>query len=579
MKRWSLGVVSAFRGKAGAAFQTAFYLLLTAGLVFALMTLAACDCNENGVEDCDSAGEAAHAAEMASRMARQYPQPTPEVRPRIQKTGLVQTGALTATRVLHGLMVFDPLPSYTTPLTYTWYPPAGASNFEFFGKQPEPGGPPFVFRNVPANNAAVPVMFDLPETGAYDGERLPELLTAQQGAGPQATAYMLNTVGQTQSLPEVFTSVAEALAAFRAAAALPRAETAGRAQATVDMWAIDQYFTREGITVTTATCQQTVDLLQSDAAFVAVQVPEPPHEDYDSALLPIYGDSVLALDDLDGGLDLEAAATFRPEQFTFLANTLPQEERKIWIALGVQQASALTCPTAAPSGAWEIHTGLTLDLSYATEQCAGCVLDVQVCYEGQELPGNAAQRFVMGQAFDSALEQLAETAPNASVQTYRDWGVTCAGPLPLQLVDTVTSNQWVLEGDSAQAITPTWTITLPHRLMGGDFSPPVLIDLDFAAPIGANWHWSNGAATITPPVSYAGGWPPTNIYLVGTIPAGTPAGLYTVNITATQQTTPTDFRIGSDIIWVGEWSPPPEGGEPPQYAMYLPLIVRMQGAR
>ena len=66
---------------------------------------------------------------------------------------------------------------------------------------------------------------------------------------------------------------------------------------------------------------------------------------------------------------------------------------------------------------------------------------------------------------------------------------------------------------------------------------------------------------------------------MGTIPAGTPAGLYTVNITATQQTTPTDFRIGSDIIWVGEWSPPPEGGEPPQYAMYLPLIVRMQGAR
>jgi len=579
MKRWNLGVASVFRGKAGAAFQTAFYLLLTAGLVFALMTLAACDCNENGVEDCDSAGEAAYNAEMVSRMAREYPQPTPEVRPRIQKTGLVQTGALTATRELHGLMVFDPLPSYTTPLTYTWYPPAGASNFEFFGKQPEPGGPPFVFRNVPANNAAVPVMFDLPVTGAYDGERLPELLTAQQGAGPQATAYMLNTVGQTQSLPEIFNSAAEAVAAFRAAALLPRAETAGRAQANVDMWAIDQYFTREGITVTTATCQQTVDLLQSDAAFIAVQVPEPPHEDYDSALLPIYGDSVLALDDLDGELDLEAAATFRPEQFTFLANTLPQEEGKIWMALGVQQASALTCPSAAPSGAWEIHTGLTLDLSYVTEQCAGCVLDVQLCYEGQELPGNAAQRFVMGRAFDSALAQLAEAAPNASVQTYRDWGVTCAGPLPLQLVDNVQSNQWVMEGDSAQAITPTWTITLPHTLMGGDFSPPALIDLEFAAPIGANWHWSNGVTTIAPPVSFAGGWPATNIYLVGTIPAGTAAGLYTINITATQQTTPTDFRIGSDIIWVGEWSPPPEGGDAPQYAIYLPLIVRMQGAR
>lgn len=586
MKRWSLGVAAVFQGKAGAAFQTAFYLLLTAGLVFALMTLAACDCNENGVDDCDSVGEAEYNAQMVSRLTREYPQPTPEVRPRIQKTGLVQTGALTATRVLHGLMVFDPLPSYTTPLTYTWYPPAGASNFEFFGQQPEPGGPPFIFRNVPANNAAVPVMFDLPETGAYDGERLPELLIAQQGAGPQATAYMLNTVGQTQSLPEVFNSVAEAVAAFQAAAApqaaapLQQTETAGRAQqATVDMWAIDQYFTREDITITTATCQQAVDLLQSDAAFIAVQVPEPPHEDYDSALLPIYGNTGLGLDDLDGGLALETEATFRPEQFTFLANTLPQEEGKIWVALGVQQTTPLTCPTAAPTGAWELHTALTVDLSYVTDQCAGCVLDVQLCYEGQELPGNAAQRFVMGQAFDSALEKLAETAPNASVQTYRDWGVTCAGPLPLQLVDTVTSNKWVLEGDSAQAITPTWTITLPHTLRGGDFSPPAQIDLDFAAPIGTNWHWSNGVTTITPPVNFAGGWPPTNIYLVGTIPAGTPTGLYTVNITATQHTTPTDFRIGSDIIWVGDWSPPPEGGEAPRYAIYLPLVVRMQGAR
>ncbi|MDX9952980.1 MAG: hypothetical protein RBT75_02745 [Anaerolineae bacterium] len=573
MKRWSLGLASVFRGKAGAAFQTAFYLLATAGLVFALMTLAACDCDNDGYDDCDYDRPQNDWVWRTSTLNQETPQPTPEVRPRIQKTGSVRTESLTLTRELHGLMVFDPLPSYSIPLTYTWYPPAGASNFDFLSQDPEPGGPPFVFRNVPAYNSAIAVMFDMPATGVYGGDQLPELLTAQQGAGPQATALMRNTLGQTQSLTEVPLSGAEA------AAALPLpAATAGRTQATVDMWTVDQWFAREGVTVTTETCQQAVDLLQSDAAFIAVQVPEPPHTEYDSALLPIYGDAVLALDDLDGGLDLEAAATFRPEQFTFLANTLPQEEGKIWVALGVQQASALTCPVAAPSGAWEIHTGLTLDLSFVPDNCAGCVLDVQVCYEAQELPGNAAQRFVMGRAFDSALERLAEAAPNASVQNYRDWGVTCAGPLPLQLVDNVNSDRWVLEGDSAQWITPTWTLTLPHQLTGGDFSPPALIDLEFAAPIGTNWHWSNGVTTLTPPVSFAGGWPPTNIYLVGTIPAGTPAGLYTVNITATQHTTPADFRVGSDIIWVGEWSPPPEGGDPPRFVIYLPLVLRIQGA-
>ncbi|MBP8864726.1 MAG: hypothetical protein KBH71_10845, partial [Anaerolineae bacterium] len=240
MKHWSLWLAQFGRGKVGLAFQTAFYLLATAGLVFALMTLVACDCNGNGIDDCDTSGEAMYDAMMKSANDKLQSQEKPPATPKIQSTNLGRTGALTGTRVSHGLLLdsFD----FTTPITYTWYPPAGASNFNF-SRGPEFGGPPFVFRNVPANNAAISVMFDLPETGAYGGDRLPELLTAQQGTGPETTAYFLNVLGQAEAMPEV----------------TPAASTVAGAK--VDMWEVRRWMTREGITVTTESCQQAVDLL------------------------------------------------------------------------------------------------------------------------------------------------------------------------------------------------------------------------------------------------------------------------------------------------------------------------------
>ena len=122
MKHWSLWLAQFSRGKAGLAFQTAFYLLATAGLIFALMTLVACDCNDNGIDDCDVAGEARYEAIMKSIHDTLSPQEKPPATPKIQSTSLGRTGVLTGTRVLHGLLLdsFD----FTTPITYTWYPPA-----------------------------------------------------------------------------------------------------------------------------------------------------------------------------------------------------------------------------------------------------------------------------------------------------------------------------------------------------------------------------------------------------------------------------------------------------------------------
>ncbi len=450
------------------------------------------------------------------------------------------------------------MPDTSTPITYTWHPPAGASNFAFPSRQPEPGGPPFIFRNVPAADPAVPVSFAMPTAGVYGGNQLPELLVAQQGAKPPLTAYFLNTVGQTQAMPEVKSAAASTTAL----------------ESTIMVWDIQRWYTRDGITVTTATCQQAVDLLQSDAAFLALQVPEPPHVAGESALLPIYTPPVIGLEDWDGELDISGNAGFRPERFAFAANALPAKTGHIWMALGAQQNLAVTCPAGKQAHTWEVHVDLQLDLSYAPNNCEGCILDLYLCYEGQTLPGNAAQRYVMGQVFNTALKQLTGSTAGASVQNYRGWGITCAGPLSLQLLDDPDWTNWVLVGGGAHWITPTETITLPHALEGGNFIPAELFDLAYSAPIGTGWHWSDGTKTITPPVSFSGGYPPTNVYLVGTIPANTPTGLYTMHITATRQAERNDYRVSTDLIWVGEWSPPPPGSTMLNRRIYLPLTLR-----
>ncbi len=556
MKNWFTGLAHLRQGALWPAVQTAFYLLLTTGLVFAMMTLAACDCNDNGIDDCNVEEEAKYEARLQSLYSKIRGKSEPQAKPKIQSSQAIQM--TNSGDVLHILNMDTP--DTTTPITYTWYPPAGATNFTFPSRQPEAGGPPFIFRNVPATDPAVPVGYTPPTSGAYGGNRLPELLTAQQGADPPTTAYFLNTVGQANAMQEVKSAV-----------------SASAPQATVEMWDIERWHTREGITVTSATCQQAVDLLQSDAAFLALQVPEPPHPAGESALLPIYTAPTIELSDYDGGLDVAGKGGFRPTRFTFVANALPTKAGHIWMALGAQQTPTLTCPAGQQSINWEVHTALTLDLSYTANLCQGCILDLYLCYEGQTLPGNAVQRFVMEQAFNRALSQMAESSAGAAVQNYRDWGITCAGPLPLQLINDPTWSNWKLVGGSAQWITPTWSITLPHMLEGGTFDPPTQIDLTYNAPIGTNWHWSDGVHTITPPISFPGGYPPTNVYLVGAIPANTPAGLYTVQITATQVTSPTDYRRSSDLIWVGEWSPPPTGSVPRKY-IYLPLVLRNKAA-
>jgi hypothetical protein len=56
-----------------------------------------------------------------------------------------------------------------------------------------------------------------------------------------------------------------------------------------------------------------------------------------------------------------------------------------------------------------------------------------------------------------------------------------------------------------------------------------------------------------------------------TVPRDTPSGAYTLVITGTSTAAP-PVRHASDMIWVGDWVPPPL--LPTQQRAYLPVVVR-----
>ncbi len=552
-------------------------LLVTAGAIFALMTFTACDCNDNGIDDCDEAAEKAYEAIMKSLNSQVAKEAAPDATAKIYAShDAVSAGegagatdlAAPGGRVWRWLGVDVTSGAPPSQVTYTWRPPEGASDYTFTERQPEPGWDPaqpvFVFRDVPPNEH-IPVQLTLPAANPYGGDRLAESLIAQPNAGLATTAYYLTTLaaGVAAQLDDA------GAAALWSPPAAAETSPAGPA-APVDMWTVQRWYSRD-ITVSSSECQQAVDLLQSDAAFVALQLPERPHLDHTSTLLPIYRSPKIELmNPTDGTLYVTGEAAFRPARFTFAANELPAAAEKVWATLGVATTPTLTCPAGLATSNWELHLDFQLDLSYVADNCRGCTLDVFLCYEGQELPGSRLTKYVTRQQANRTLEKLVRTTDaQAGVRDYRDWGITCAGPLPLQMIDDPGWSNWYLVGASAQAITPTWPITLSHTIEGGVPSPPQLIDLAFSSNLAAGWRWSDGAQFITPPISYDGAIPQT-IYLVGQAPADAPAGMYSTQITASLRSQPADRRLATDLIWVGDWVAPPLGVTPTATASPAP---------
>lgn len=465
----------------------------------------------------------------------------------------------------HGLTPGPPFPS---SVKMTWVPPAGATNVRFYDQEPDnPNGPPpYVWSQVPVN----PTTGTTPDiTVAYDPPWPPldyvvDTLTVESGGAQASESVRRRGYGW---------NLGQGSAQDRRPATPPTG--LGPAQDDYYVWEVSQLHHVNSLTMTTSLCQDLVDFWQSDTTFFAVRFPvQPPTLAYTGAYtLPVvfqgsYSPTWKLVQYNPDATVFTGSLEYKPEHFTFLANELPSARGEHWLALGAKSSPSITCPQGLDTRDWEFETHFYLDFGGVQDTCAGCVLPVYYCYEGEDEP------------FAGAL--LAQTFGEADITSYQGWGLTCLGPQPLTLSGSSGPDPAFELGKMHMAwITQTQTISVVHALQNDLGAVPVTVTLDYSSTLGLPWGIYSGDWTgpdiplvpITNPV-YLGSSPPDYrriFWMIVQVPAGTPDGPETLIINATDVYDPANAIWTSDLLWVGEWVPPPPA--PFWHQVYLPVVM------
>ncbi len=518
---------SAWRDSLGDTVRFGAILLLAAMAMFGVMSILGCGCCGCG----GSTQTSTSTVESSSfRAAMTSGHGGELIRP-----GQVDTRVLGATGGQGG------------PVTYVWTPPEGASGFAF-DIPPEPGGPPFVWRDQPADQA-ITVSFSYALAAPPAGGYVAVDTLSVTADGRESVA---STVARVASEGDAQAARSAALAQLR-----PPAEPA----ALVQMWHIEQWLDPE-FAMTTDLCDQLGGEAGRETAFVALRLPVAQESLTRSVTLPVAlgapADNKIEIFRYQPyGAVASIPVEYKPERFAFAANALPAKPGEEWVVLGAADPGGATCPKGLdlPAGTWSFLAHLWLDLSDQPNNCLGCQIPAYVCYEGQELPP-----FVDGLASKLALRAVGQ-------RSYRGEGITCAGPLLLQLNNP---NTWELGSVSTQHVTPTQTISLHHYLHASSWMQATLqvtstLDVDWGLYEGS-YDAPNLDRPIAGPVSFG----TKDVWAVsGPVPEGADPGAYTITVRATKSGS-TDERVATDLVWVGDWVAPPAGAA----VVHLPLLQR-----
>ncbi|MBU0492142.1 MAG: hypothetical protein KKA73_23125 [Chloroflexi bacterium] len=316
-----------------------------------------------------------------------------------------------------------------------------------------------------------------------------------------------------------------------------------------------------GLTITANLCQDSVGLLQSDTAFVALRFPvQPPSLAYtDPYTLPVYfGDGYspyLALLDerTTSTAILTTALEYKPQYLTFAENELPLAPGEHWLTLGAVTSPALDCAglPSLPPDEWEVQANVWLDFDGGRDVGRGAVLPLYYCYEGQAPPGQLV---------------------SADATSYQGWNITCLGPHYLTLRDG--PDNWELAGQVGAWITPTQVISFPHTIYNWTFTPPMPLTftMEASCTLDAGWAFyadKQGQTPLAGPIrvdDYLDFW------VFGQTPADAAPGAYELFITARTDDTAPAWQQTTDLMWVGNWVAPPLPSW--WHRLCLPLVLR-----
>jgi hypothetical protein len=443
------------------------------------------------------------------------------------------------------------------PTTIVWAPPEGAANF-IFNHTPAPGGPPFVFDNDPPLTLPIHITYSAPQLPTYrDTQVVGETFRASK-VGSTDDVHVLNYT--------ISRSGAAAQAAFNPSS--PTTPTGVTNSTTISAKEVQRWYGAPGKTMDTALCQQVFDWLQSDQTFAAMRLPvsvgsDPSYEL--PVLFPASGAAGAPKVRLEvNGMPFAGTPSLplemRSDRITYMENSLPSASGEHWVALGVNQANKVTCPTGLNLTHWEFY------FEYPVNPAAPInAFPLYYCQEGQNPPP-------MGGTIPSPLMSLKKevNAPGVQVE-----GITCLGPYE-QNINTAPVIA-VGHPNTLWNKYPLDEIRLKHYVQVIGLAPTIkfIISSDLA---GFGWKLYEGddnAPNLSKEVDMTQAYTalPTMMFfwMIGTVPAGTSPGPHTFSLRVEKSDDSSKYGLSTDLVWVGSWvAPPPPGGK--IFGIYVPLV-------
>lgn len=303
-------------------------------------------------------------------------------------------------------------------MTYT--PPNGATSVSFpGGPTPEPGGPPYVFKNV-SESQEFSVTYNLPQQ-TTDSSFIDTLTVSDSNGSSTSTlsqkyGYFINQTSPMDESGESVTAAPDILAAEA-----------------IEPWTV-QHFVDFDDELNQDVCEDILTYGQSDDAFYLWRVPVPPHPvvgEYGfSITLPVYNESgginpkALEATILASGYELDLPLEVRHDATVWANTHLVKPADETWVALGVKQDAVLDCGIVPVREYWSIMLTSHFDLSSEPDDCEECSLPSYGCYHSE--PSGSAP--LARAAFEAILKQeMDENAVMSSDDT------TCIAINPILL--------------------------------------------------------------------------------------------------------------------------------------------------
>lgn len=423
----------------------------------------------------------------------------------------------------------------------TWQPPTGATGFQFLDMQPEPGGPPYVFKDVDGLDleAGVRVSYLAPEQqGAEDFTDMLRIYHDESGSLSMSWSVSKHDYS---GAPDSLADGNNALPQQPGSPPLGAPSTD-----TVLAWDILRMTDVEA-TMTQSVCEQMVEQGQSANMFIPWRVPVA-----DQILLnQSYSLPLVVTDTHSLKMELISSSTVvtipmevRLDATLWANQNLPAATGEVWVALGIDSDTVINCPVMN-SDSYTLATYMTLDLSSRPQVCTNCILPAYACYRT-----GAAQSLLLQGMAGLLADDLKITAVD---------GFSCLGPGETQLVD---ESNWLFNAVSVSTtLKPGDPVILHYWAWNLDeTSTQTFTFAQESTLLGVDWVVHPGKTTnlwepdltqtVTSPVSID---PDAffHFYFTGTVPTDTVEGQYQHVFTLTSATStvqPSSWTGVSNLI-------------------------------